>query len=104
MPDFIATDTLSTIRALVQELESTTTALNAGFDALNPETFVENLLALDEQVSRFRLLLPLCTASIQVNENGRPLSLSDLIVETRSEFDALARAQLELLIEDSSEE
>jgi hypothetical protein len=104
MPDFIATETLATIRALIQDLEIAITPLNIDSDLLKAETFVENLLALDEQVSRFRLLLPLCTATIQIQENGRPLSLSDLIVETRSEFDALARAQLELLIQDTPQE
>jgi hypothetical protein len=112
MSDAIAANTLDTIRSLVSELSTATADLNRTIDAMagssgegvSPQTFVEELLVLDEQVSRFRLLLPLCTSGVQVNENGRMLSLSDLIVETRSEFDALARAQLEVLIEDASEQ
>jgi hypothetical protein len=112
MPDAIAANTLDTIRSLVNELSTATADLGRTIEAMSvssddtvsPQAFVEELLVLDEQVSRFRLLLPLCTAGVQVNENGRLLSLSDLIVETRSEFDALARAQLEVLIEDASEQ
>jgi hypothetical protein len=112
MPDFIASDTLETIAALARDLNIATTelldSLNAlqgasgsNQDAVTPKAFVEQVLALDEQISRTRLLLPLCTTDVGVNDGGRLLSLSDLITETRSEFDSLARAQLEVLIEDA---
>ena len=112
MPDFIANDTLETIAALTRDLNSATTELlqalavlqNAsvqGFAKVTPQAFVERVLALDEQISRTRLLLPLCTTGVEVSDGGRLLSLSDLIAETRSEFDSLARAQLEALIDDA---
>ena len=61
------------------------------------------MLALDEQISRTHLLLPLCTTGVGVSDGGRLLSLSDLIAEMRSEFDTLARPQLEALIDDRPE-
>ena len=110
MPDFIAQSTLETIASLADDLDRTTTKLVEALnllqepttqtqDTVTPQAFVERVLAWDEQLSRTRLLLPLCTSEVQVNENGRLLSLSELIVEMRSEFDSLARAQLEALIE-----
>lgn len=111
MPDFIAQDTLETIASLVRDLDQATIELQTALHVLQgtsteataaPQEFVERVLALDEQISRTRLLLPLCTTAVQINEAGRALSLSDLIAETRSEFDALARAQLEALIDDKS--
>lgn len=114
MPDFIAQDTLETIASLVRDLDLATTELQTSLNLLQgspdqdqaattPQNFVEQVLALDEQISRTRLLLPLCTTNILVNESGRTISLSDLITETRSEFDSLARAQLEMLIDDAPE-
>lgn len=110
MPDAIAPSTLATIDALVRDLAQATTSLKSVLEALQPDSsasttpqaFVEGVLALDEQISRTRLLLPLCTTAVLVNEDGRTGSLSDLILEIRSEFDALARAQLEMLIEDEA--
>lgn len=111
MPDFIADDTLETIASFVRGLEQATTGLAKALNALGspaqepatvtPQDFVERVLTLDEQISRTRLLLPLCTTNVLVNESGRTLSLSDLLTETRSEFDSLARAQLEALINDA---
>ncbi len=113
MPDFIAQDTLETFASLAHDLHLATTELQSALNVLQgspdqnlatvtPQALVERVLALDEQLSRTRLLLPLCTTGVQVNDGGRVLSLSDPIVENRSEFDALARAQLELLIDDAS--
>jgi hypothetical protein len=70
---------------------------------VTPQAFVEQVLALDEQLSRTRLLLPLCTTGVGINEGGRSLSLSDLLMESRHEFDSLARAQIEVLIEGAPE-
>ena len=114
MPDFIAKDTLETIASLVRDLNLATAELQSALNVLQgahdqalatvtPQALVERVLALDEQLSRTRLLLPLCTTGVRVNDGGRVLSLSDLIEEVRSEFDALARAQLELLIDDAPE-
>ena len=112
MSDFIAPSTLSTIAGLVRDLNLATAALTGSLNELQrastktdaqatttPQAFVEQVLALDEQLSRTRLLLPLCTTGVGVNDQGRSLSLSDLLMESRSEFDSLARAQLEVLIE-----
>ena len=112
MPDFIAQDTLETLASLVRDLDRATTELASALSVLQspsgqvsvgvtPQNFVERVLALDEQISRTRLLLPLCISGVLVNENGRALSLADLITEARSEFDSLARAQIEALIEDA---
>ena len=116
MPDFIAPNTLSTIAALVRDLNIATAALTGSLNELQhpstiasaqatvtPQAFVEQVLALDEQLSRTRLLLPLCTTGIGINDQGRSLSLSDLLMESRNEFDSLARAQLEVLIEGAPE-
>ena len=105
MPDFIAPNTLETLTAFTRDLEQATTRLTEALTAMHnssaqaaftitPQGFVERVLALDEQISRTRLLLPLSTTDVLVNESGRTLSLSDLLAETRSEFDTLARAQL----------
>lgn len=110
MPDAIAPNTLATIESLVRDLHASVAGLADALaqlrqgapDAPTPQAVVEGILAMDEQISRSRLLLPLCTTNITVNDGGRSLALSDLIVEIRSEFDALARAQLEVLIEDAS--
>lgn len=116
MPEFIAPDTLETLASLVRDLSQATSELGSALHALeaspaqssalipiSPQDFVARVLLLDEQISRVRLLLPLCTTGIQINEGGRALSLSELVVETRSEFDSLARAQLEALIENAPE-
>jgi hypothetical protein len=114
MPDFIANDTLETITALTRDLDLATTELiqalkvlqssSAGEStAVTPQYFVERVVAPDEQISRTRLLLPLCRTGVGVSDGGRLLSLSDLITETRSEFDTLARAQLEALIDGKPE-
>lgn len=110
MPDFIARQTLDNLESLVRDLHGATVGLQESLQGLrdeegsaagNPETFVKRVLELDEQISRIRLLLPLCTNDIGVSENGRTLPLSDVLVELRSEFDSLARAQLEVLLDDA---
>ncbi len=104
---------LETIASLARDLNKATTDMQTVLNVLQgspdqalatvtPQALVERVLALDEHLSRTRLLLPLCTMGVGVNDGGRVLSLSDLIVENRSEFDTLARAQLELLIDDAS--
>lgn len=105
MTDFIASQTRETLLALVQDLGAATAELQRILretgEGDNPATFVEAVLALDEQLSRTRLLMPLGTVGVAVREDGRVLSLCDLILEVREEFDALARAQIEVLAPDA---
>ncbi|RYG72439.1 hypothetical protein EON80_04125 [bacterium] len=100
MNDFIAPNTREGLKAIAADLAEASAKLTQALAGEDPAAFVTATLDLDEQISRARLLVPLCTFEVTVHENGRMLSLSDLIMETREEFDSLARAQIEVLAEE----